>query len=48
MADLAPSSSVTRIGSIAIIFAVALVAIYVANNFSMFGNIVSKKNAPSA
>jgi hypothetical protein len=47
MADLAPSSAVTKMGSIAVIVAIALVVIYLANNNKTVGSWVAKK-APAA
>lgn len=40
-----PSASVTKIGSILVIFAVALLAIYVANNYNLIGSWTAKKAA---
>jgi len=45
MPAVIPSPSFTKIGNILIIFAIALVAMYVANNYSAIGSWVSKKEA---
>lgn len=45
MADLAPSESVTKIGSLALVFLIALLAIWAANQFATLTKLVSKKAA---
>lgn len=45
MADLAPSAGMTKIGSLLIIFVIAMLAIYAVNNFASLGKIVAKKTA---
>jgi hypothetical protein len=45
MADITPSSAVTKVGSLAIIFVVALLAIWAVNQFAGLSKLVSKKAA---
>lgn len=45
MADLAPSASVTKLGSIAIILVIALVALWLANNVTFVSNLTARRNA---
>ncbi len=45
MDGITPSPAITKIGSLLIIFAVALLAIYAVNNFSVLGEWTAKKAA---
>lgn len=45
MADLTPSAGMTKIGSLLVIFVIAMLAIYAVNNFASLGKIVAKKTA---
>jgi hypothetical protein len=43
--EITPSPAVTRIGSLLIVFLVALLAIWAANNFANIGKYTAKKAA---
>jgi hypothetical protein len=45
MPDIAPSSNVTKIGSLLLIFAVALLAVWVVNNVAFVGKLTARRTA---
>lgn len=45
MADIAPSANVTKLGSLLLIFVIALLAVWAANNINMLSKITAKKVA---
>jgi hypothetical protein len=45
MADIAPSANVTKLGSLLVIFVIALLAVWAANNIAMLNRVTAKKVA---
>ena len=45
---ITPSANFTKLGNVLIVFAIALLAMWVANNYSTIGNFVQKKTAVAA
>lgn len=48
MPEITPSPAITKLGSIAVIFVIAVLAIWAANNWGWLGKRVAPKTAPAA